>query len=84
MIDQFSILFLFLSIKYHLILIFIMVYILYFHYIDMHYTNIHYGWPTLVSNYFFLLNLIFNLIFNLCFRLSSMESIGDEVHFIIH
>ena len=61
-----------------------MVLILYFHYIDMHYTNIHYGWPTLVSNYFFLLNLIFNIIFNLCFRLSSIESIGDEVNFILH
>ena len=83
MIDQFSILFLFLSIKYHLIF-FIMVQILYFYNIDMHYTNVHYEWPTLVSNYFSLLNIIFNINFDLCFRLSLMESIGDEVHFILH
>ena len=69
MIDQFGTLFPFLSIKYH---------------IDMHYINIRYGWPTLFSKYFCLLNIIFNLIFNLCFRLSSMESIGDEVHFILY
>ena len=30
------------------------------------------------------LTLICNQIFILCFRLSSMKSIGDEVHFILH